>query len=96
MCEALTSCHSKLPTHYEPHSQAVSTWYARKKRELVAAAWCIPEFARALGTKQRAGAINAQQAQFAWASFERMEAADLRLPSVEPGHFHRAAELSWC
>jgi uncharacterized protein len=77
----------------EPHSQAVSTWYARKKRELVAAAWCIPEFASALGIKQRTGAITAQQAQAAWVSFERMVAADLRLLPVAPAHFHRAAEL---
>jgi uncharacterized protein len=77
----------------EPHSQAVSTWYAREKRELVAAAWCVPEFASALGIRQRTGAINAQQAQAAWVSFERMVAADLRLLPVAPAHFHRAAEL---
>jgi uncharacterized protein len=77
----------------EPHSQAASDWYAREKRELVAAAWCIPEFASALGIKQRTGAINAQQAQAAWVSFERIVAADLRLLPVAPAHFHRAAEL---
>jgi uncharacterized protein len=77
----------------EPHSLAATAWYAREKRELVAAAWCIPEFASALGIKQRTGAINVQQAQTAWAHFERMVAADLRLLPVEPAHFHRAAEL---
>ena len=50
----------------EPHSVAVADWYAREKSELVAAAWCIPEFASALGIKQRTGAIDAQQAQGAW------------------------------
>ena len=78
---------------HEPHSAAAADWYAREKAELVAAAWCIPEFASALGIKQRAGAIDARQAQGAWARFERMTAADLRLLPVEPGNFHRAAEL---
>lgn len=77
----------------EPHSAAAAAWYAGEKRELVAAAWCIPEFASALGIKQRTGAINAQQAQGAWARFERMAAADLRLLPVAPANFHRAAEL---
>ena len=77
----------------EPHSAAAADWYAREKSELVTAAWCIPEFASALGIKQRTGAISAQQAQGAWARFERMVAADLRLLPVAPANFHRAAEL---
>ena len=77
----------------EPHSAAVANWYASEKGKLVAAAWCVPEFARALGIKQRTGAIDAQQAQGAWARFERMVTADLRLLPVEPANFHRAAEL---
>jgi len=77
----------------EPHSVAAADWYSREKSELVAAAWCIPEFASALGIKQRTGAIDVQQAQGAWARFERMVAADLRLLPVEAAHFHRAAEL---
>lgn len=77
----------------EPHSAAVANWYAREKGELVAAAWCVPEFASALGIKQRTGAIDAQQAQGAWAHFERMVAADLRLLPVAPANFHRAAVL---
>lgn len=77
----------------EPGSAAVAEWYAREKDELVAAAWCIPEFASALGIKQRTGAIDAAQAQGAWSHFERMAAADLRLLPVDPGSFHRAAEL---
>jgi uncharacterized protein len=77
----------------EPHSEAVARWYAHEQGELVAAAWCIPEFASAIGIKQRTGAIDAQQAQGAWARFERMAAADLRLLPVDPTHFHRAAEL---
>jgi predicted nucleic acid-binding protein len=77
----------------EPHSVAAAEWYAGEKRELVAAAWCIPVFASALGIKQRTGAIDGQQAQGAWKRFERMVAADLRLLPVEPAKFHRAAEL---
>ena len=77
----------------EPYSPAAADWYAHEKGELVAAAWCIPEFASALGIKQRTGAIDAQQARGAWARFERMVAADLRLLPVAPANFHRAAEL---
>jgi predicted nucleic acid-binding protein len=50
----------------EPYSAAVGNWYSREKGELVAAAWCVPEFASALGIKQRTGAIDAQQAHGAW------------------------------
>lgn len=77
----------------EPHSLAAADWYAHEKRELVAAAWCVPEFASALGIKQRTGAIDAQQAQAAWERFERMAAADLRLLPIAPANFLRAAEL---
>ena len=77
----------------EPHSVAVANWYAREKSELVSAAWCLPEFASALGIKQRTGAIDTQQAQGAWARFERMVAADLRLMPVAPANFQRAAGL---
>ncbi len=77
----------------EPHSLVAADWYAHEKSELVAAAWCIPEFASALGMKQRTGAIDAQQARGAWERFERMVAADLRLLPVAPSNFHRAAEL---
>lgn len=77
----------------EPYSAAAANWYAREKKELVAAAWCIPEFASALGIKLRTGVIDAQQAQGAWARFERLVAADLRLLAVTPADFRRAAEL---
>jgi uncharacterized protein len=77
----------------EPGSAAVAAWYAREEDELVAAAWCVPEFASALGIKQRVGAIDAKRAQGAWSQFERLVAADLRLLPVATAHFHRAAEL---
>ncbi len=77
----------------EPHSAAAARWYATEKSELVAAAWCVTEFASALGIKKRTGAIDTQQAQAAWTRFERMAAADLRLLAVTPANFHRAAEL---
>ena len=77
----------------EPHSDVVTDWYTHETAELVAAVWCIPEFASALGIKQRTGAIDARQAQGAWARFERLVGADLRLLPVEPVNFHRAAEL---
>jgi predicted nucleic acid-binding protein len=77
----------------EPHSAAVADWYAGQQGELVAAVWCIPEFASALGIKQRTGGLDALQARSAWTRFERLLAADLRLLPVDPAHFHRAAEL---
>ena len=77
----------------EPSSTDVADWYSREKSELVSAAWCVTEFASALGIKQRTGAINAHQAQEAWTSFKRMVAADLSLITVEQSHFNRAAEL---
>ena len=77
----------------EPHSGVAAAWYAREKGELVAAAWCMTEFASALGLKQRTGVINGTQAIAAWARFERLVAADLRLLPVEPATFQRAAAL---
>ncbi len=77
----------------EPAAARCGHRNARGKSELVAAVWCIAEFASALGIKQRTGAIDAQQAQGAWTRFERMVAADLRLLPVAPANFHRAAEL---
>jgi hypothetical protein len=74
-------------------SKAAAHWYAHEKRELVASAWCVPEFAGALGIKQRTGAIDAQQAQGAWERFERRVAADLQLLPVAPENFRRAAAL---
>jgi len=43
--------------------------------------------------EERTGAINAEQASAACASFGRMVASDFRLLAVTPAHFHRAAEL---
>ena len=77
----------------EPMSLTIAEWYAKEKSELVSAAWCVTEYGSALGIKQRTGAITAQQASAAWASFGRMVASDLRLLAVMPAHFHRAAEL---
>jgi len=77
----------------ERHSAAAADWYARETQDLAAAAWCVTEFASALGIKQRTGAIDVHQAQRAWGGFERMAAADLRLLQVAPEHFHRAAAL---
>ncbi len=88
----LTSCRVGSSDR-QPHSLAAAHWYANEKRELLSAAWCITEFASALGIKQSTGAIDVEQARAAWTHFERLAAADLRLLPVEPPHFHRAAEL---
>lgn len=78
----------------EPGSAAVAAWYAGTRSELVAAAWCVTEFASALGLKQRSRHLDAAQAQQAWERFERLVAHDLRLLPVEPVDFHRAAMLT--
>lgn len=78
----------------EPRSLAVATWYASSKGELSSAAWCVPEFASALGIKQRTGQMDATQAEQAWARFERLIAADLQLLPVAIEHFHRAALMT--
>jgi predicted nucleic acid-binding protein len=78
----------------EPGSAAVSAWYAAAKSELVSAAWCVTEFASALGLKQRTAQLDGEQARAAWGRFERLVANDVRLLPVEPGDFHRAAMLT--
>lgn len=78
----------------ETGSAAVARWYAGTKAELVSAAWCVPEFASALGIKQRTGQLDAAQAREAWERFVRLVANDLKLLPVEPADFHRAAVVT--
>ncbi len=78
----------------EAGSAAVAKWYAATKVELVSAACCVPEFASALGIKQRAGQLDSRQAQEAWARFERLVANDLKLLPVNSAEFHRAAVMT--
>ncbi len=75
----------------EASSDAVANWSASSKTELGSAAWCVPEFASALGIKQRTGHWNAEQAARAWQSFERLTARDVRLLPVDATDFHRDA-----
>ena len=69
-------------------------WYGDCAEELASAAWCVTEFASALGLKQRTGQLTEPQAQAAWVKFERMCANDLNLLPVEPMTFHKAAMLT--
>ena len=78
----------------EPKSAAVARWYAGCTDELTSAAWCVTEFARALGIKQRTNQITAEQSATAWQAFERLCASDLQLLPVDPPAFHRAAVLA--
>jgi uncharacterized protein len=78
----------------EPKSSAVAQWYAGCKDELISAAWCVTEFASALGIKQRTSQITAEQGGIAWQAFERLCASDLQLVPVDPPTFHRAAVLT--
>ena len=69
-------------------------WYANCTQELASAAWCVTEFASAMGLKQRTGQLTEEQAQTAWMQFERICANDLQLLPVEVMTFHRAAMLT--
>ena len=78
----------------EPHSAAVARWYGRTRAELVSAAWCVTEFASALGIKQLTGQIDAPQAHDAWQRFGRLVTNDLALLLPVAANFHRAAAFA--
>jgi predicted nucleic acid-binding protein len=78
----------------EAKTADVLKWYDACTDELVCAAWCVTEFASALGIKQRTGQLTASQAQIAWVQFERICANDLQLLPVETMSFHEAAMMT--
>ena len=78
----------------EAKTAEVLKWYAACTVELASAAWCVTEFASALGIKQRTGQLTASQAQAAWVQFERICANDLQLLPVETMSFHKAALMT--
>lgn len=78
----------------ESKTASVIQWYAACTDDLASAAWCVTEFASALGIKQRSGQLTEAQAQNAWLQFERVCANDLQLLPVEAMMFHRAAMLT--
>ncbi|SAK74515.1 tRNA(fMet)-specific endonuclease VapC [Caballeronia fortuita] len=78
----------------EHMTAAVSRWYASVKDDLISGAWCVTEFASALGIKRRTGQMNEEQSAFAWRSFERICSSDLQLTPIEPPVFHHAAVLA--
>jgi len=78
----------------EAKTADVVKWYAACNDELASAAWCVTEFASALGIKQRTGQLTEAQAQTAWLNFERVCANDLQLLPVEVVAFHKAAMLA--
>lgn len=88
-----TSVLVALCTH-EAKTADLIRWYADCKDELVSAAWCVTEFASALGLKQRTRQLSADQANAAWVKFERICANDLQLLPVEAATFHKAATLT--
>jgi len=88
-----TSVLVALCTH-EAKTSDVVKWYAACADELASAAWCVTEFASAMGLKQRTGQLTQAQAQTAWMQFERICANDLQLLPVEAMTFHRAALLT--
>jgi uncharacterized protein len=78
----------------ESKTADVLQWYTECTQELTSAAWCVTEFASAMGLKQRTGQLTAEQAQTAWTMFERMCANDLQLLPVEAATFHKAAIMT--
>jgi predicted nucleic acid-binding protein len=78
----------------EAKTADVIKWYAACTGELASAAWCVTEFASAMGLKQRTGQLTQAQSQNAWLQFERVCANDLQLLSVEQKTFHKAALLT--
>jgi predicted nucleic acid-binding protein len=88
-----TSVLVALCTH-EAKTDDVVKWYANCTDELVSAAWCVTEFASAMGLKQRTGQLTESQAQSAWLQFERICANDLELLPVDAMTFHKAAMLT--
>jgi len=78
----------------EAKTADVIKWYAACTDELASAAWCVTEFASALGLKQRTGQLTGAQAQTAWLHLERICANDLQLLPVETMTFHKAAMLT--
>lgn len=78
----------------ETGSRAVDRWYSACTDELVSSAWCVTEFASALGIKQRTGELDEAAALVAWQQFERLCANDLQLLTIDPSTYHRAAILA--
>lgn len=78
----------------EAKTADVVKWYANCTEELASAAWCVTEFASAMGLKQRTGQLTESQAQTAWLQFERICANDLELLPVDAMTFHKAAMLT--
>lgn len=72
----------------------VVKWYADCTDELASAAWCVTEFASAMGIKQRTGQLTQAQVQNTWLQFERVCANDLQLLPIETMTFHKAAVLA--
>ncbi len=75
----------------EAKSRAVDRWYSACTDDLVSSAWCVTEFASALGIKQRTGHLDESEALVVWQQFERLCANDLQLLPVDPATCHRAA-----
>ncbi len=88
-----TSVLVALCTH-EARTADVVKWYADCTEELASAAWCVTEFASAMGLKQRTGQLTQEQAQTAWMKFETVCANDLQILPVEITTFHKAAVLT--
>jgi predicted nucleic acid-binding protein len=78
----------------EAKTADVVKWYSNCTDELASAAWCVTEFASAMGLKQRTGQLTESQARSTWLQFERICANDLELLPVDAMTIHKAAMLT--
>jgi uncharacterized protein len=77
----------------EDETDRINKWYSNYNGELVSAIWCIPEFASALGIKQRTGQLNTIQAGKAWEDFRELCDRDINLLSLESAEYYTAANM---
>jgi len=78
----------------EPSSAAVDAWYEGCADTLISCDWIVTEFASALATKERTGALAAKDARDAWRAFEAFCGAGLRLLPPSREAFQTAAALA--
>lgn len=77
----------------EVGSSAAADWLEKCEEALFASSWCVTEFASAIMIKRRTGQISIEQADGAWAHFERFCSQGVRLAPPDPAVFHLAATL---
>ena len=79
---------------HEPASQAVEAWFERAEiTDLALSSWTITEFVSAIGSKVRAGALNAREAKAVLREFHALVHTSLTPIVPNNGDFVAAARL---